>query len=107
MRGFRSHWCSLIFCSFLFLTLPLAAFANDYYVSATGSDSNNGSQGSPWRSIQKATSAFTLGSVGTVIHVAAGTYTSGIDMTRGGTASARLVLQCDPGLASATAARGQ
>jgi len=107
MRGFRSHWCGLIFCSFLFLTLPLAAFANDYYVSATGSDSNNGSQGSPWRSIQKATSAFTLGSSGTVIHVAAGTYTAP-DITRGGASnSARLVIQCDAGVASASAAQGQ
>jgi hypothetical protein len=97
----------LIFCCFLFLTFPLAAFANDYYVSPSGSDSNNGSQGSPWKTIQHSTSAFSLGSNGTVIHVAAGTYASGIDMTRGGTASARLVLRCDPGLASATAARGQ
>jgi hypothetical protein len=106
MRGPRSHRFGLIFC-FLFLTFPLAAFANDYYVSPSGSDSNNGSQASAWKTIQHATSAYSLGSKGTVIHVAAGTYAAGIDITHGGTSSARLVLQCDPGIASSLAAKSQ
>jgi hypothetical protein len=43
-----------------------------------------------------------------VIHVQGGPFTTGFDVTKGGTSpSQRLVLQCDAGLASATAAAGQ
>jgi len=96
-----------VFC-FNFLILSTAALANDYYVAPTGSDSGAGSQASPWKTISHAIGAFSLGSNGAVIHVAAGTYASGIDITRGGSSpTVRLVLQCDPGAASATDAMGQ
>jgi hypothetical protein len=96
---------ALCFC--FILMLPAAAVANDYYVAPSGSDSNKGSQSSPWQTIQWATDHFTLGSNGTTIHVAAGTYASA-DITKGGSSpTVRLVIQCDPGVASATAAIGQ
>ncbi len=76
-----------------------------YWVSPTGSDSNDGSQAHPWSSIDKAISSFTLGANGTIIHVAAGSYTatfscavqSSVNMCvdRGGSTTARLVVQCD------------
>jgi hypothetical protein len=47
------------------------AAENALYVSSSGSDSNNGSQSSPFATINKAASAATAG---TTIHVAPGTY---------------------------------
>lgn len=43
-----------------------------YYVSATGKDTNAGTQGSPWATLAKATATVT--SAGSTIHLAAGTY---------------------------------
>jgi hypothetical protein len=93
----------------LFLWTGIASAQNQYYVAPTGSDSNNGSQSSPWKTIQHAINSYSLGSQGAVIHVAAGTYTEFTGMCstypsvavclakgRGGTsASVRLRLQCD------------
>jgi hypothetical protein len=68
---------------------------NQYYVATTGSDSNSGTQASPWKTIQHAIDSFSLGSGGTLIHVAVGTYGL-FNVTRGGSASGtRLVLICD------------
>lgn len=100
-------------CLSLFLlslvVFSTAALANDYYVSPSGSDSNPGTQAQPWKTLQHAQGAFTLGTGGTTIHVAAGSYgSSEVDITRGGSSTTvRLVIQCDPGVASATAAIGQ
>jgi hypothetical protein len=51
-----------------------ASAALHYYVSTTGSDSNNGSQASPWRTMQHAADNLALGNGGTIVHVAPGTY---------------------------------
>ncbi len=82
-----------------------SAQAREYYVSSSGSDSNSGSQASPWKTIQHAIESFTLGTSGTIIHVAAGTYGGAssclgnnavICVDRGGSSkSVRLTLQCD------------
>lgn len=48
----------------------------DLYVSTTGKDTNTGASGSPFKTIQAAASH---AAPGTTIHVAAGTYTGGID----------------------------
>jgi hypothetical protein len=45
-----------------------------YYISPAGSDINPGSQALPWRTLQHAADSMELGSAGTIIHVAAGTY---------------------------------
>ncbi len=89
----------------LILTLAASAQANQYYVSTSGNNSNDGSQARPWQTINKAIASFTSGSGGAVVHVAAGNYsnTSGsncfgvaVCFTRGGASqSARLVVQCD------------
>ncbi|MDJ1506538.1 DUF1565 domain-containing protein, partial [Xanthocytophaga agilis] len=50
----------------------IPTFATDYYVSTSGSDSNDGSQSRPWRTIAKASQTVPSGSH--MIYVAAGTY---------------------------------
>jgi len=57
----------------------------DLYVSTTGSDSNSGTQSSPFKTILKASLA---AQAGTTIHVAAGTYYGGFETTASGTAAA-------------------
>jgi hypothetical protein len=52
------------------------AQVNQYYVSPTGSDSNNGTSATTaWQTVNHADAALALGPDGTVVHVAAGTYT--------------------------------
>lgn len=86
---------------------PSQSAGNGYWVSPSGSDANDGSQAHPWATLSKANSSFVLGSAGTVIHVANGSY-AGITVSRGGSSNnARLTLQCDSGAASAFAAMGK
>ncbi len=105
----------LLFCG---VALNATAQVNHYYVSPSGNDSNDGSSGRPWGTISHAVAAASIGSSGTVIHVANGTYSfvsgcpndsgANVCFNRGGNSTtARLVLQCDAGTSSATAAVGQ
>src|SRR5260221_7528713 len=57
----------------------------DLYVSTTGSDSNSGTQSSPFKTILKASQA---AQPGTTVHVAAGTYYGGFSNTAPRTAPA-------------------
>ena len=57
----------------------------DIYVSTTGSDSNSGAQGSPFKSILKASQ---VAQAGTTVHVAPGSYIGGFQTTKSGTADA-------------------
>src|SRR5260221_9040634 len=57
----------------------------DLYIETTGSDSNSGTQSSPFKTILKASQA---AQPGTTVHVAAGTYYGGFETTASGTASA-------------------
>lgn len=69
-------------------TAPITTSGTHRYVSTTGSDSNDGTSGRPWRTIAKAAS---MAKAGYVIHVAPGTYTSGrITSSASGTSSARI-----------------
>lgn len=54
------------------LFLASNAFATQYYVSATGNDSNPGTQAAPWRTIQKVTTQLTAGDTA---YIQDGTYT--------------------------------
>jgi hypothetical protein len=83
---------------------------NDFYVSPSGSDSNDGSQAHPWATFRKANASFTVGSAGTIIHFANGTYAetptltcagaahTAFCITHGGTSTQRVTFQCDHGL---------
>ncbi|MCF6176546.1 MAG: glycosyl hydrolase family 8 [Victivallaceae bacterium] len=46
-------------------------YANDFYVSITGNDSNDGSSATPWKTIQYSANNATAGST---VHISAGTY---------------------------------
>jgi MYXO-CTERM domain-containing protein len=60
------------------------AFAAEYYVSPTGSDSNPGTQASPWGTVQKAASTAVAGDT---VWLRGGTYspTAGITFSKSGT----------------------
>lgn len=75
-------------------TAPPATSAYDRYVSTSGSDSNDGTYGRPWRTFAKANS---MAKPGYVIHVAPGTYTfyPTLKLTASGTSSARITWVSD------------
>jgi hypothetical protein len=63
---------------------PYFTCVNNYYISTSGSDSNNGSAGSPWLTLQRADS--TPRAPGDCINVAPGTY-NGMTLSKGGNAA--------------------
>lgn len=63
---------ALAACSLL-VVLPASAFAATFYVSPSGSDSNSGTQSSPFRSLTKAQS---VASSGDTVSIRGGTYSS-------------------------------
>ena len=95
----------------LLLLLPLHCFAqtNNYYVTVSGSDTNDGSQAHPWLTLQHAASSLVLGPRGSVVHVAPGTYnstfychipglvnaTTKVCLQKSGTASQPIIFQSD------------
>jgi hypothetical protein len=60
---------------------------NVYYVSPSGSDSNPGTQSSPWKTINHAAAAMTVPGAGVVVHVLPGTYPEAVNITKSGTAN--------------------
>jgi Abnormal spindle-like microcephaly-assoc'd, ASPM-SPD-2-Hydin len=77
-----------------------ATGCNNYYVSTTGSDSNAGTQASPWKTIRHCDQSLTLGTGGAICHVAPGTYNSNdasleIITTHNGSASQPIIFQSD------------
>ncbi len=66
---------------------PPPVSGTNYYVSPNGNDSNNGSQQSPWATIQHAANVATAGAT---VHVAPGTYSGAITTQTSGTATARI-----------------
>lgn len=66
---------------------PYYTCVSNYYVAATGNDSNNGtSPSTPWRTLQHANNSLPTGgaAAGSCINVAPGTYSSGVSITAGG-----------------------
>ncbi len=74
-----------------------AAVANQYWISPSGSDSNDGSQAHPWATLGKASSSLVLGQGGTIVHVVSGTYTISKPVTTAahGTATRRITYVSD------------
>jgi hypothetical protein len=68
----------------------------NYYVAPTGSNSNNGSLSSPWKTIQYAVSKAIAGDT---VNVRAGTYPEVVTITRSGSAAAgqRIIFRNYPG----------
>src|SRR5574341_212483 len=71
---------------------PDAASAATYYVSPGGSDSNSGSQSSPWKTIQKAANTV---SAGDTVIVNAGTYTERVTVSRSGSSSSYISIRAN------------
>jgi hypothetical protein len=80
-------------------TFTEPALATTYYVSATGSDKNPGTQHSPWRTIQQAVKTMVAGD--TTI-VTAGTYNEIVDTVRGGTAGNRITIRASGNVVTKT-----
>jgi parallel beta-helix repeat protein len=71
---------------------------SNYWVSPTGSDSNPGSQGAPWQTLQHAADSVVAGDT---VDVLAGTYDGfvlGWDFPQSGTASAPITFNASPGV---------
>jgi len=79
----------LLLCLTIFAA---TAFANTYYVAATGSDSNSGTETSPWLTIQHAADVAVAGDT---IHVLPGTYTEQVTISHSGTSGSRIVFTSD------------
>ena len=71
------------------MTLSSSVGVLNYYIAPGGSDSNDGSASHPWATFAHADVALSLGSGGSTVHVASGTY-SGATLKQSGTASARI-----------------
>jgi Protein of unknown function (DUF1565) len=85
----------VLLLGFCFVLTGTSAAQNQYYVSSSGSDSNEGSQARPWKSIQHADAALSVSSGGAVVHVAPGSYSGPITTQKAGTASGRVVYISD------------
>ena len=79
---------------FLFHSPNSNALAATYYVSTAGSDSNPGSSGQPWRTIQKAANT---AAAGDTVTVRAGTYHERVQINVSGTASQPITFQGERG----------
>ena len=73
--------------------LPPSAGAT-FYVAASGSNTNPGTEAQPWKTIQKALSTLTAGQRALV---RAGTYAENLDMSRAGSPLAPITVQAYPG----------
>jgi hypothetical protein len=79
----------------LVFTAPLSAqTGSTFYVSTTGSDSNAGSLGAPWLTIQHAANTVTAGAT---VYVFGGTYSESVNFPSSGTASAPITFENYPG----------
>ncbi len=71
------------------------AYAATYYVATNGNNSNSGSSGSPWLTMQK---AFDTVNPGDIVLILGGTYSSGtILLTRSGSSGSMITFKPDPG----------
>ena len=72
----------------LLLSLSISySHAAAYYVSTTGSDSNQGTQASPWKTIQKAANT---ASAGDTVYINAGTYSETVTLAKSGSAGSMI-----------------
>ena len=79
-----------ILLTFLFfIPLYLQAQTN-YFVETTGNDSNNGTEATPWQTIQHGVNQLNPGDI---LHIKAGTYFEKIDVDVSGTASAKITIR--------------
>ena len=73
-----------VLAAVLILLAVQTVWAADYYVSKTGSDSNSGTEASPWLTIQKAANSALQGST---VNIKAGTYNEKVNVNVSGSAA--------------------
>ncbi|HID38066.1 MAG TPA: T9SS type A sorting domain-containing protein [Calditrichaeota bacterium] len=79
----------------VFLALyQTALLATTYYVSPDGSDSNPGTEASPWKTIQKAANTAVAGDV---VYIKAGIYDESVVIANSGTADNYITFSAHPG----------
>jgi hypothetical protein len=88
-KSFLSVFCTVLF---FFCSVPIAFATTDLYVAPTGSDTNAGTQTSPFKTILKASQ---VALPDTIVHVAPGIYTGGFKTTTSGTATGRITYLSD------------
>jgi hypothetical protein len=94
-RGNTGTLLASLFAAVLTLAPFLAAQAGStYYVSTSGSDSNPGTTGSPWLTIQHAANSV---SAGATVYVYGGVYSEAVNFPASGTASAPITFKSYPG----------
>ncbi len=83
---------SLLIFQFIFVSVhaQTAAAAFSYYVSPNGSDTNNGSQTSPFKTFSKSVSVLVAGDT---LNILGGTYTERLSINKSGTASAPISIK--------------
>lgn len=74
----------------IFFVAPFSVSANIYYVSPSGLDTNNGSQSSPWKTVQKAAD---MVSAGDIVNVLDGDYSEKITINRSGSIDMPIIFQ--------------
>jgi hypothetical protein len=95
IAGNTRYAFSLMLAVALTLTPGLFAQAGStYYVSTTGSDSNPGTIGAPWLTIQHAANTVTAGAT---VYVFGGVYGEAVNFPASGTASAPITFESYPG----------
>jgi hypothetical protein len=72
----------------LLVSFVPSVFAATYYVAKNGSDSNNGSSGSPFATISKAAS---VAAPGDTVNIAAGTYSGNVSLSKKASAGSPIV----------------
>src|SRR5271154_5111695 len=98
--NFLNKWIpGVVYAGLVVLTLMLvpsltAQSGATYYVSTGGSDSNAGTIGSPWLTIQHAANSV---SAGATVYVFGGVYNESVNFPSSGTASAPITFQSYPG----------
>src|SRR5579864_5005998 len=97
LRNLMVALVSLLAISSVSAQVNESVVTNQYWISASGNDSNDGSQAHPWATLQKASSSLSLGSGGTIVHVEPGTYTISrtVTTTAHGTATQRITYISD------------
>ena len=89
----QATYAGYVYSQSAYVTGCTSGCAN-YYITTSGSDSNPCTQPSPCKTINSVDSrlgsSLALGSAGTAIHVASGTYSQAITTNKNGTASARI-----------------
>lgn len=90
MRIFSILFRALLLSLAVFFFLSASSiYAADYYVSTTGSDSNSGSESSPWKTIQKGINSLKAGDI---LYIKGGTYPEKLNVNTSGTSSAPITI---------------